>query len=240
MHIAHIAHARFGIVRVMQSYTRRLAPLCVLFAFAGAPACDGGDKKEDKKAETKADAKADEKADAKADKKAEKKEPKTLAPGKVELPWTWERVSGSFEMGMEFTYNLSGTDAKGKELKDQFLCKIPKANDKEVGVVCNTVEKPSKDKGAGQVATLNWSQFSPMFSVEKPTHELKSREKITVPAGEFDCVVADLKDFFGKQLTVWMIVDKPGVYAKVIETMPMAEDDKTNKVYELASIKTGE
>ncbi|MCA9714071.1 MAG: hypothetical protein H6713_04705 [Myxococcales bacterium] len=219
--------------------TRRLAPLCVLLLTA-APACDGG-KKDDAKAETKTDAKADEKAaDAKADEADDKKEPKTLEPGKVELPWTWERVSGSFEMGMEFTYDLSGTDAKGKELKDQFLCKIPKANDKEVGVVCNTVEKPSKDKGAGQVATLTWSEFSPMFSVEKPTHELKSRETITVPAGEFDCVVADLKDFFGKQLTVWMIVDKPGVYAKVIETMPNAEDDKTNKVYELAAIKTAE
>ena len=122
---------------------------------------------------------------------------KNLEPGKVELPWTWERVSGSFEMGMEFTYNLSGTDAKGKELKDQLLCKIPKANDKEVGVVCNTVEKPSKDKGAGQGATLNWSQFSPMFSVEKPTHELKSREKITYDT--LNHVWAGLRYIFGRQ-----------------------------------------
>ena len=222
----------------MQLFTRSLAPFCALLLVTAAIACDGGDKKETKQDDKKAETTA--KTDAKADANKEPAKPKTLAPGKVELPWKWEQVSGGIKMGQEYTYALSGSDAKGKELKDKFLCKVAKSDKDGAGITCNTVEKPSEDKGAGQVANLAWSKFSPLFPVEKPSHELKSRESITVPAGEFDCVVADLKDFFGKQLTVWMIVDKPGVYAKVVETMPNAEDDKTNKVFELAEIKKSE
>ena len=79
------------------------------------------------------------------------------------------------------------------------------------------------------------------FSVEKPEYELKARETITVPAGEFDTVVAEIKGFFGAHQTVWMIVDKPGLYAKVnVLANAGAEGDQTNLVYELAEVKVEE
>ena len=75
-----------------------------------------------------------------------------------------------------------------------------------------------------------WGKLSPFFHVDQSETTLTKKESVQVPAGTFDCVVADLKDFFGKQLTVWMVVDKPGVYAKVVETYPNAEDNKTNQI----------
>ena len=93
--------------------------------------------------------------------------------------------------------------------------------------------------GPGELATVQWSKFSPMFALEKPEHELVERTKITVPAGEFDTVVVELKDFFGNAKTVWMVVDKPGVYAKVVEKANTAtEDDQTELTYELQEIVT--
>jgi len=51
-------------------------------------------------------------------------------------------------------------------------------------------------------------------------------EEIKVSAGKFKCIVAKIKGI--KNLTVWMIIDKPGIYAKAI-------DGRT--IYELDSIR---
>ncbi len=217
--------------------------LCLFFAgclIASATVACGG--KQDKAADKKvADTNSDKKAEAEPAEKPEPQTPKTLEPGKVELPWTFERVSVSLPPGTEINYKLSGKDAKGKDVADTFSCKIKKISKQDVTTVCNTVDTPSKDKGAGMPATRDWTKYSPLFAVERPEHELLKREKITVPAGEFDCVSANLNGFFGARYTVWMIVDQPGVYAKVIE-MPnaSAEGDKTEKVYELIELKLAE
>jgi len=202
-------------------------------------ACGGSKKDPPADAKKATDSKTDAKA-AEAETKAPAK-PKFLAPGKVELPWSFERVSVSLPAGTEIKYKLSGKDAKGKDVSDTFACTVKKISKKDVTTACNTVETPSEDKGAGMPATRDWTKYSPLFAVERAEHELLEREKITVPAGEFDCVSAELKGFFGARYTVWMIVDKPGVYAKVIEKPnASSEGDKTDKTYELSELKLAE
>jgi len=51
-------------------------------------------------------------------------------------------------------------------------------------------------------------------------------EEIKVSAGKFKCIVAKIKGT--KNLTVWMIIDKPGIYAKAIDG---------EMIYELDSIR---
>lgn len=196
-------------------------------------ACGGEAKKEPAKAEPKKEEVAKE-----APKKEEEAAPKKS--DKLELPWVRERVAGAMKTGTTLTYKLSGTDAKGGAVDDDYLCQVKKSDPTSVGTVCNTVNKPSKDKGANMVATRDWSGFSPFFAVERPEHTLVRREEITVPAGTFDAVVVELKDFFGASYTVWMIADKPGVYAKVEEHARAGDDaDKTAKVYELKELVEG-
>lgn len=160
-----------------------------------------------------------------------------LADGEVGAPWEREAVAAGLKVGTVLEYAQSGTDTKGKAVTDTTRCQVKKGDDKTAGIVCVQVEHPSKDPGAGQVATLGWSKFSPFFAVERPTPEFAAREKITVPAGEFDCVKTELKGFMGNHKTVWMIVDKPGIYAKVVDhgnaNLPK---DKTDMTYELAAI----
>jgi hypothetical protein len=200
----------------------------------GLVACDGGSG-DNRTAEEAilAQQKADEakKAEREAAKKAtedKKKEPT------LELPWTSDAVSGAVKAGSTVTWKVTGKDAKGKDMDDSFRCQVKNADGSGAGITCNTVNKPSKDKGAGQVATIAWSGFGPFFAVERPEHTLVKMEKVKVPAGEFDCVVVELKGFLGEHRTLWMIRDKPGVFARVIDHgNDNAEDDKTELTYEL-------
>ncbi|MCA9635227.1 MAG: hypothetical protein KC420_04250 [Myxococcales bacterium] len=213
--------------------TRRPWIALTLIAGLCLPACGDGKKAEEPKKEEEAKAEEAKKEEA----KPEEEKPKEV---KLELPWVRERVAGAMKSGTVLTYKLSGSDAKGKPVDDDYRCEVKRSDDKTVGTVCNTVKNPSKDKGANEVATRDWSRFSPFFAVEKPEHTLVKVEDVTVPAGDFKCVVVELKDFFGANFTVWMIADKPGIYAKVEENGRIGDDeDKTKKVFELASIEEG-
>lgn len=194
-------------------------------------ACDSGKKPAPTPApEPAAQEKPAEKAPAKDEAK-----PKELA-----LPWMHEQVSEAFQGGVTLLYKQSGKNAKGKNVEDDFKCEVKKITTKEVGVVCNGVKHPSKDKGANEVAMAAWSNLSPFFSVSRAETELVERAQVTVPAGTFETVKVELKGFFGNRYTVWMIDDKPGVYAKVIQhPNATAEGDKTELTYELAELNLG-
>jgi hypothetical protein len=86
---------------------------------------------------------------------------------------------------------------------------------------------------------MAWTKQSPFFAMEKAEVKISGRESVVVPAGTYDASVAELTDFFGNTKTVYMIVDKPGVYAKVLEKANAAADpkDKTDLVYELKAIE---
>lgn len=203
-------------------------------ALALTVGCDSGQKKADTKAEAKAEGEA-EKAEPAPEPAPEKE--KGLAAGEVALPWMYDDVKGSIKGGSKFVYALSGKDAEGKEVSDTFECKVKSTSDADAGIACARVDNPAK--GAGELATVEWSQFSPMFALEKPKHELLERAEVEVPAGKFDTVVVELEDFFGNRKKVWMVVDQPGVYAQVVE-LPNAgaEDDQTELTYALKEVVT--
>jgi hypothetical protein len=191
------------------------------------------DKKDDKSADASAK-KADDEATKKDEPKAEKPADE---PKKLEQPWKVSDVSGAMKAGTTLVYKQTGKDAKGKDVEDDYKCMIKSATNAEVGTVCNGVNHPSEDKGANEVATAEWNEFSPFFAVSRPEVKLVERADLTVPAGTFDTVQAELAGFFGNNYTVWMIVDKPGVYAKVHKHPNSGtEDDKTELVFELASM----
>jgi hypothetical protein len=176
-------------------------------------------------------------AKRKAAEEAKKKDVKVEKdPNALELPWSSDETKAALEMGTTVEYSVTGTDAKGKPVEDIYYGEI-KANDAaEVGV--NKYHgKMAKDPVASQVAKLPWGSFSPFFPMEKPEHELVKLESVTVPAGSFDAVVVELRDFFGAHQTAWLIKDKPGVYAKVVDHGNANDEaDKIEITYELTKI----
>ena len=195
-------------------------------------ACGGSEPSLSKSLEEADKKEADKKAAEEAKKAAIEVTPKE---DKLEVPWSWEALK-EMPIGMSVVYALSGTDAKGRDVSDKWTATLQVNTDKEAGA--SAYRESAKDSPlAKQVARHDWTKDSPFFWIEKAETEVTGREKVTVPAGEFECVVIEQKGFFGAHITAWMIVDEPGVYAKVVDHgNANEEEDQTELTYELEAI----
>jgi hypothetical protein len=216
----------------MHVHMNRTGALALVIAIG---AC-GGDKPSMAEALAEADAKEAARKAAEEKKKQEVVVDKATAA--LDLPWTFDALKSDLTMGTVLRYTVQGTDAQGKPVEDEYLCEIKGTNPTDVGVVQYFVSKEN-EVTAKQVAKHDWSRLSPCFDVEKPTTELLGRESVETPAGTFETVSADLAGFFGAHRTVYMIADKPGVYAKVVDH-PNAneESDQTSLTYLLQEVKS--
>ena len=163
--------------------------------------------------------------------------PKTEEPPALANPWTFDEIRGALPAGTTAVYARTGTSAKGKKVEDKVTYVVRSASEGNAGVSYTTEPDPGTNAASSQVANVNWSDLSPFFAMDQVEQTVAAREGVTVPAGTFEAVRVDLKDFFGNEKTVWMIDDKPGIYAKVIDRGNAGnEDDKTELVYELVEI----
>lgn len=179
---------------------------------------------------------ADEAKKAAEQAKAASQPPPSKDPAALELPWSFAQVRDTLVIGTTLTYAMSGTNAKGKKVEDGYLAEIKGADDKEVRFVAYRRSQES-NPAVKQIQSVRWTTWSPLFAVEQAEHTLLRREKVEVPAGSFDTVVVELKGFFGQHLTVWMVQERPGVYAKVIEHANASEEgDKTEIEYTLTEL----
>lgn len=215
-----------------------------LLALGLASGCGGG-KKEPSVSEALAqsDAKAKEAKEAKAAEDAKLAEAaKKAKEGVLEHPWTFDAVKAGLPIGTALAYEMSGKNAKGKPVSDRLLAEVKGASDTDVKVL-QYKESQKGDRAVTQPQGYAWEKLSPFFHVEQSKVELLRKESVQVPAGTFDCVVADVTGFFGNHLTVWMIADEPGIYAQVVEhpnTGAATEGkgkDQTEITYALASIE---
>ena len=225
--------ARFAL-----SLGRPLLASVFAVSLLGGLACDDKPSAAEALEKTKEKDKAEKEAKAKAEAEAAKKA-KEKKEGALENPWTFDSVKASLTMGSKVTYAVSGVDAKGKEVTDEFWGEV-KGNRPEEVAVTKTLASAKDTPQATQVARLPWDKSSPFFPVEKAEVTLVGPESVTVPAGTFECVKAEVKGFFGAHLTVWMAKDKPGIYAKVEDHgNANDEEDQTAMVYELATHEAG-
>ncbi len=173
-----------------------------------------------------------------------KEEPKVASKPKAKeavdpnaAPWTRDAVRDAMVAGTKVAYARTGTDAKGKKLGGKLTYVISDSG-KDGPTTSYTIEPdPGTNAASAMPAMTPWSVASPFFAMEKPTTTIVGREPVTVPAGTFETTKAEMKDFFGNSKTVWMIVDRPGLYAKVLEA-GKDEADKTAIVYELVELPT--
>jgi len=209
----------------------------------GGLACDSKKEPSVSEALAQSDKKA---ADEKAAKAAEDgklaEAAKKAKEGVLEHPWTFDQVKAGLPIGTALTYEVAGKNAKGKPVKDRVLAEVKGSSDTDVKVL-QYKESQKGDAAVTQPQGFAWDKLSPFFHVDRSETKVLRKESVEVPAGTFDCVVADVTGFFGNNLTVWMIVDKPGIYAKVVEhpnTGAPTEGkgkDQTEITYTLVSIE---
>ncbi len=78
--------------------------------------------------------------------------------------------------------------------------------------------------------------YNKLFPEKEQDFRVAGKENIKVAAGSFQCTVIEAVNGNGTKYKMWMIDDKPGVYAKIIEQ----DSDPTfghYHIYELTSIK---
>ncbi|WP_282035570.1 hypothetical protein [Saccharicrinis aurantiacus] len=80
----------------------------------------------------------------------------------------------------------------------------------------------------------NMSYDHLLFPEKEYSFRIAGSEIITTPAGEFDCTVLEVIGEFDEIRKLWMITDKPGVYAKII--VYKSGDWGYNALYELQAI----
>lgn len=85
--------------------------------------------------------------------------------------------------------------------------------------------------------TADYSEDSVFYPLEEPFEYTVSGEKeVSVPAGTFNCLVIDYADDFDESRTrLYMIKNRPGVYAKII-TITKDFNEETYTKYELSGI----
>ncbi|MCF8373872.1 MAG: hypothetical protein K9H64_19775 [Bacteroidales bacterium] len=74
-----------------------------------------------------------------------------------------------------------------------------------------------------------------LFPVSTNLFRIVGQEQITTSAGTFDCTVVEAIENYDTRKKLWMITDKPGIYAKIIEDTP-GDFGKYN-IYELQEIQ---
>lgn len=215
--------------RVIVPPVNRPATLLLIAVFsATALACD--DKGSDAGKSIAKALETPKKEEPKADAKPKPKP----APDPNAPPWTYETVRDAIAPGTKVVYARSGVDAKGKKVGGKLTYVVSSA-DKDGPTTSYTIDPdPGTNKASAMPATTPWTAASPFFAMEKPTITIVGTESVTVPAGTFEAKKAEVKDFFGNGKTVWMIVDKPGLYAKVVDSGN--DSDKQEIVFELVAL----
>ena len=81
----------------------------------------------------------------------------------------------------------------------------------------------------------NYDQYNQLYPLEDDSFRFAGNEEITTPAGTFNCTVFEVLSGSDEFKKLWMINDKPGVYAKIIEERT---DDMYSyyRIYELQEI----
>ncbi len=82
----------------------------------------------------------------------------------------------------------------------------------------------------------DYTTYNKLFPLKEADFRVAGKEQVTTPAGTFQCTVVEALGDFDTMEKMWMIDDKPGVYAMII----MENKDPSfgfYKVYELQGIK---
>jgi hypothetical protein len=155
------------------------------------------------------------------------------------LPW---RNRDEMKMGLhevkQLVYNYSMLISGTETFETKTLTADVKATPEEEGFAIDNIFNGYDRYNLPDDAEFNdnTEYTNPLYPLEDDIFRVLENEEITTPAGTFDCTVVEGVNDSGVVKKLWMINNKIGVYAKIIEDNP----DETwghYSVYELQEIK---
>jgi hypothetical protein len=155
------------------------------------------------------------------------------------LPWrNWSEMKTDLLNVKQLVYNCSTLLSGTEVFETKTLTADVKATLEEEGFVIDNIFKGYDRYNLPDDAEFYVStEYSyPLYPIEDDIFRVVGNEEITTPEGTFACTVLEAVNDSGALKKLWMINDKIGVYAKIIEDDP----DETwghYYVYELQAIK---
>jgi len=128
------------------------------------------------------------------------------------LPWNNpEQIEQSYQNITQLTYNFYKLlDDKQTFDKKELIAKINvERND--------TPNVSDIFKGRNTEDVITFDDLKYIFPVNCEVFRYAGTEKLTTPAGTFDCTIIEAMGDFDEKVKIWMINDKPGMVAKIIK-----------------------
>jgi len=156
---------------------------------------------------------------------------------KVKLPWlNWSEMKNDILDVSQLVYNYSVLIEDTESFDTEILTANVQASLEEEGFEIDYIFDGYDSYSNQSELRINHNYSSPIYPLEGIIYRVVGEEQITTPAGTFECTVLEAVGFSGILKKLWMVNDKIGVYAKIIE-----EDTDENFVhyyiYELQEIK---
>ncbi len=155
------------------------------------------------------------------------------------LPWRdWGEMKTGLLNTKQLVYNYSTLISDTETLETKTLTANVMATPEEEGFtidnVFNGYDRYNLPEDTEFYTSSEYTK--PLYPVEDDIFRVVGDEEITTPAGRFDCTVVEAMNDSGVVKKLWMINDKIGVYAKIIEDDP-DENWGHYSVFELQEIK---
>lgn len=155
------------------------------------------------------------------------------------LPWrNWGEMKTGLLNIKQLVYNYSTLINNTEAFETKTLTADVKASLEEEGFVIDNIfngyDRYNLPEDTEFYTSTKFTK--PLYPLEDDIFRVVGNEEITTPAGTFDCTVLEGVNDSEVRKKLWMINDKIGVYAKIIEDDP----DETwghYSVYELQEIK---
>lgn len=141
----------------------------------------------------------------------------------------------------QLVYQYSTLLDDGKSFKSKTLTADVEASPEEEGFSIDFIFYGYDSYNLPEDADLppNDEYYAPLYPLNGDTYRIAGEEALETPAGTFECTILETISPEGWRRKLWMVNDKIGIYAKIIE-------ENTNEytghycLYELMKIRTRE
>lgn len=154
---------------------------------------------------------------------------------KDKLPWNnWSEVLNNLLNVKQLVYSYNAKNEGSDVFENETLTTDVIVNLENESFTIENIFRGYISTGNGDPYS-NTDLMNPLYPIEDRTFRISGVEQITTPAGTFDCTVIEVATTYDLKKKLWMINDKVGVYAKIIDENT-DEDSGYYHLYELEQI----
>lgn len=136
---------------------------------------------------------------------------------KAKLPWlNWREMKRDLLNVKQLVYSYDSKNQGDDAFKNETLTTNVIANSEDDGFTIEHIFLGYISTGNPEPRT-NTDLGNPLYPLEDSLFRIAGNEQITTTAGTFDCTIIEVSNDYDMNKKLWLINDKIGVYAKIID-----------------------